>query len=243
MDRRHFFQTLLSAPLLTPLLLASQSRESDREIILISDTPHIHLPLLLKELFRNRTDTPRSFAFFDSSPHTNKLKHALSRSGWQLAPDPSVAHLQISFRTLLRPARPSFTLIKDGTIWDVRSWNLRLLWQEMVQKHTPSSFLTVASVKRQESERDAGEFVTVYMNGHKRETFFLKENTRRSYSTHLGHITVQVVNGNARIVESSCRHKICLYSPQVSLSGERIICAPNHFLLEVQGNAVDTVIG
>lgn len=63
MDRRHFFQTLLSVPLLTPLLLASQSRESDREIILISDTPHTHLPLLLKELLRNRTDTPRSFAF------------------------------------------------------------------------------------------------------------------------------------------------------------------------------------
>lgn len=63
MDRRHFFQTLLSVPLLTPLLLASQSRESDREIILISDTPHTHLPLLLKELLRNRTDTPHSFAF------------------------------------------------------------------------------------------------------------------------------------------------------------------------------------
>lgn len=243
MDRRHFFQVLLSAPIITPLLLASQSRESAREVYLISDAPHTHLPVLLKELLRGRFGLPGSFTFSDYSPHKNALEHALSRSGWQLAQHPSDADLKISFRTLFQPASPSFTLVKDGTIWDVRSWNLRSLWQEMAQNHAPSSFLTVASLTRQDSGRSAGEIVTVFMNGHKRETFPLKKNLRRSYATHLGHITVQIANGNARVTESSCRHKICLYSPSVSLSGERIICAPNHFLLEVQGNTVDTVIG
>jgi hypothetical protein len=243
MDRRRFFQTLLSAPLLTPLLLASQSRESDREVYLISDTPHTHLPVLLKELLRGRLGLPGSFAFNDYSPHKNTLKHALSQSGWQLAPHPSEADLKISFRTLHQPASPSFTLVKDGKIWDVRSWTLRSLWQEMAQRHSPSSFLTVASLTRQGSGRSDGEIVTVYMNGHKKDAFPLKNNLQRSYATHLGRITVQIANGSARVAESSCSHKICLYSPSVSLSGERIICAPNHFLLEVQGNTVDTVIG
>jgi len=243
MDRRHFFQTLLSAPLLTPLLLASQSRGPDREVYLISDTPHSHLPVLLKELLRGRGGLPGSFAFSENLPHKNLLISALSRSGFQPAQNPTEAVLKISFRTLHQPGRPSFTLVKDGKIWDVRSWNLRTLWQEMEKAQASSSFLTVASWTRQGPGKNAGELVTVYKNGQKRESFSLKKDLRRSYSTRSGRITVQVQDGSARVTESSCRHKICLYSPPVSLSGERLICAPNHFLLEVQGSAVDTVIG
>jgi hypothetical protein len=243
MDRRRFFQTLLSAPLLTPLLLASQYRESDREIHLISDAPHAHLPVLLKELLRGQSGIPGSFAFSENSPHKNTLKHALSRSGWQFATRFSDADLKISFRTLFQPARPSFTLVKEGKIWDVRSWNLRSLWQEMAQNQAPSLSLTVAALTRPGPGSNAEEFVTVYMNGQRKEVFSLEKNHKRSYAARLGHITVQITNGSARVLNSSCRHKICLYSPPVSRSGERIICAPNFFLLEVQGNTVDTVIG
>jgi len=243
MDRRRFFQTLLSAPLLTPLLLASQSRESDREIYLISDTPHTHLPVLLKELLRGRTGLPSSFAFSENSPHRNTLNQALSRSGWQFVSRSSDADLKISFHTLHQPARPSFTLVKEGKIWDVRSWNLRSLWQEMAQNQAPSLSLTVAALTRPGTGSNAGELVTVYMNGQRKEAFSLEEDQKRSYAARLGRITVQITKGNARVLNSSCRHKICLYSPPVSQSGERIICAPNHFLLEVRGNTVDTVIG
>jgi len=243
MDRRRFFQTLLSAPLLTPLLLASQSRDSDREIYLISDSPQEHLPVLLKELLRGRSGLPGSFAFNENSPPQNALKHALSRSGWQVAPLSSDADLKISFRTLFQPARPSFTLVKEGKIWDVRSWALRSLWQEMAQNHAPSSFLTVATLTKPGSGKNTGEVVTIYMDGRKKEAFSLNANLQRSYDARSGRITLQVTKGSARVLSSSCRHKICLYSPPVSLSGERIICAPNFFLLEIQGSTVDTVIG
>jgi hypothetical protein len=243
MNRRHFFQTLLSAPLLTPLLLASQSRESDREIHLISDTPHVYLPILLKELFRGRNGLPGSFAFSENSLHKNALHHALSRSGWQFITPVSDADLKLSFRTLYQPARPSFTLVKGGKIWDVRAWNLRSLWEEMAKNQKPCLSLTVAALTRPRSERYRGEIATVYMNGHKKEAISLGENLQKSYATPSGRITVQITNRSARVLHSSCRHKICLYSPSVSLSGERIICAPNFFLLEVQGNTVDTVIG
>ncbi|MGD9344254.1 MAG: NusG domain II-containing protein [Candidatus Aminicenantes bacterium] len=243
MDRRHFFQTLLSAPILTPLFLASRSRTSEREVYLISDTPQIHLPLLLKELFRTRETRPGTFSIQAPSPYTDKLYKTFSLNGWQFDPNSSGADLDISFRTLHHPSRPSFTLVKDGQVWDVRSWKLHSLWQEMSQHHSPSSLLTVASLMRQGPDRRAGEVVTVYMNGQPRESFFLKENRRRSYATNTGRITVQIADGSVRITESTCRQKICISSQPISLSGERIICAPEHFLLEVGGGAIDTVIG
>ena len=243
MDRRHFFQTFLSAPLLTPLLLASQSRETEREIHLISDTPQAFFPVLLKELWRGRSGFPGSFSFCEMSPYTRTLKHALSRSGWQFSPDPSVSELKISFRTLNRPARPSFTLVKGGKVWDVRSWNLRSLWQEMAQNRTPSRSLTIAALTQSGTGNHKGEIATAYINGDKKGTFSLTTDLQQSFDTRTGRITVQITNGSARVLNSSCRQKICCYSPSVSISGERIICAPNHFLLEVRGDTVDTVIG
>ena len=133
MDRRRFFQTLLSAPILTPLLFASQSRESEREVYLISDVPHTHLPILLEELFHERITRPGSFSIQALSPYKDKLQKTLSSIGWRFDPSSSGADLNISFRTLHQPARPSFTLVKDGKIWDVRSWELRSLWQEMAK--------------------------------------------------------------------------------------------------------------
>jgi len=242
MNRRRFFQTLLSAPILTPLLLASQSSDSEREVYLISDTPHEHLPELLKELVRARRARPGSFSIPDPSPHSDKLHRALSQDGWIFDKHTS-RDLKISFRTLHQPARPSFTLVKDGQVWDVRSWNLRSLWEEMARHNAPSSLLTIATLMRQGPVKRAGEVVSVYMNGHHKETLSLQENGRRSYATRTGRITVQVTEGSACITESSCRQKICLHSQPISLSGERIICAPDHFLLEVQGCTVDTVIG
>jgi hypothetical protein len=223
--------------------LASQSRESDREVYLISDMPHAHLPVLSRELFRVRKEQPGSLAFRDPSPHTNKLHQALSQDGWRLVPKPSEADLNISFRILHQPARPSFTLVKDGRIWDVRSWNLRSLWKEMASSSTSSRLLTTASFKKTGARRAAGDVVTAYLNGFRKEVFSLKENRRKSYQSHAGRISVQITDGRARITESSCRHKICFYSQSISLSGERIICAPNHFFLEVQGGTIDTAIG
>jgi hypothetical protein len=47
-----------------------------------------------------------------------------------------------------------------------------------------------------------------------------------------------------RVVESPCRHQICRCTPPILVPGERIICAPNHLFLEIQGApGLDTVIG
>jgi hypothetical protein len=113
----------------------------------------------------------------------------------------------------------------------------------MAQNQAPSLYLTVAALARPGAKRNAGELATITMNGQRKDEFSLAKNQKRSYAARLGRITVQIVGGNVHVSNSPCRHKICLYSPPISLSGERIICAPNHFLLEVGGNTVDTVIG
>jgi hypothetical protein len=104
--------------------------------------------------------------------------------------------------------------------------------------------LTLASFKKRKSGISAGEFVSIYKDGRRIEMFPLKESLSKSFRAGRDKITVRLEGGKAWVSESSCRHKICLSSPPVSLAGERIICAPNHFLLEIQGrHSIDTSIG
>jgi hypothetical protein len=139
---------------------------------------------------------------------------------------------------------PSFTLIREGKIWDIRSRKLYSLWREMNKNQRRSSCLTIASFKSTPSHPLSGKYVSVYKEGSKIEMISLEENVTRSYRTRGGKITLRVKDGKAWVPESSCRHKICLHSPSVSFAGERIICVPNHFLLEIKGSRyIDTSIG
>jgi hypothetical protein len=72
----------------------------------------------------------------------------------------------------------------------------------------------------------------------------LKKDRIRTYRTALGTVSVKIEKGSVRIPASSCRHKICCAVPPASFAADRIVCAPNHFLLEVQGpGSIDTIIG
>jgi hypothetical protein len=72
----------------------------------------------------------------------------------------------------------------------------------------------------------------------------LDKDLSRTYRAEKGKISLIVQNRRVWVSDSSCRHKICSSAPPISLTGERIICAPNHFFVEIQGpRVVDTVIG
>ena len=102
----------------------------------------------------------------------------------------------------------------------------------------------VSALERVSFQVEAGEFVSVYQDGRKIAMISLGENVTKSFRARGGRITLRVKNGKAWVSESPCRHKICLHSPPVSIAGERIICAPNHFLLEIKGSPyIDTSIG
>jgi hypothetical protein len=244
MERRDFFKKLIVTPLLTPLFLAAKKKKSDCEVHLITDDIHVFLPLILEELHSYVPNNGHSFALLNSHPQENDLKRILSQRGLTYAPKPIQADLIISFSHLREKTPPSFTLIREGRIWDIRSRKLYSLWREMNKNQRPSSLLTIASFKNRQSHPFYGDFVSVYKDGREIEMISLGENVTKSYNARGGNITLSVKNGKTWISESPCRHKICLNSPPVSMAGERIICAPNHFLLEIKRSPyVDTSIG
>ncbi len=244
MERRDFFKTVLATPFLAQLLLASRTTKSGFDLYLISDEPVIFLPPLFDNLQEQISRYGKNFTFLNSYPEENDLRQTLLQKGWNHVQKSSRADLTLSFNHLHDKVFPSFTLVKEGKIWDIRPHKLYSLWKGMNENGMPSSFLTVASFKNRKFVLSSGEFVVVYKDGHKIERISLKKNLSKSYEALLGKINIYLEDGKAWVSESSCSHKVCVASPPVSLAGERIICAPNHFLLEIQGpHSVDTVIG
>lgn len=244
MDRRDFFKTMLATPLLTPLILASKKTQNGLELYLISEEPQELIPTLLEEVQKYSLSDSSKFCFLNPHPKEKALKKILLDRGWALTMKPVEASLALSFSHLQSNALPSFTLVKDGRIWDIRTHGLLSLWQEMNRNHSPSSCLTIASFKSRPTDFSSGKYVAIYNHGQRAETLSLRKDLTKSFQTRGGRIAVHVRDGKAWISDSPCRHKICLYSPPVSLTGERIICAPNNFLLTIEGRRfIDTVIG
>jgi len=244
MDRRNFFKSIFLVPSLTPILLAKSSQKGGFELYLISDFPQLVISRILRELQKFGLTQGQKYSFPNSHPNEEGLRNALDQTGWRCAAMPSRADFKLSFSFLRKKALPSFTFIKNGKIWDIRSRELLPLWKEMNKNGTPSSFLTIVSFKNKQSSLHPGSVADVLIGGHRAERISLKKNFSKLFRTQNGNIAVMVKGGKAWVSDSSCRHKICVYSSPVSISGERIICAPNHFLLAIKGpHSIDTSIG
>ncbi|MFC2163661.1 NusG domain II-containing protein [Acidobacteriota bacterium] len=243
MNRRHFIQSILGTPLLAPLLLASQKATHNSELYLISDQPQMYLYPLLEKLQGSSHPRQKTFAFLNPHPNQDNLKHLLMHKGWSPALHSSYADLTLTSFHLRRETRPSFSLVINGKIWDIRTWKLNSVWQSMTRANSLASLLTVAAFSGKSSPLKNGHAISLFKNGCPIEQLPLKGSWTRRIPTKHGPITVKTQEGHTWITESPCRHKICISTPPVSKPGERIICAPNHFLLEIQGRMVDTVIG
>jgi hypothetical protein len=244
MDRRDFFEKVILTPLLAPLFLTTKKHTSSCELYLIADNPENFLPFILEELHNYVANHGHSFAFLNSHPQENDLRRVLSQKGLAYSHESTKADLILSFSPLRKKAPPSFALVKEGRIWDIRSRKLYPLWREMNKNHQSSSCLTVASFKGRQPRPLSGKFVSVYQDGRQTGMISLQKNVTKSYITRGGKLTFRVNDRKVWVSESSCPHKICLSSPPISLAGERIICAPSHFLLEIKGSPyIDTAIG
>ena len=241
MDRRDFFKTIFATPVLAPFLLGSRPSAND-ELFLISNSPEAYLPSILEELKNQNKAYGRSYAVH-AHPQKTALSQALTASGWT-NPTSKGADLTLSFRPLQHSTSPSFTVVRAGNILDFRTKKLFSIWKEMNEKSPPSSCLTIATLQGKQSGSYPGKSIRIYHNVHVVEDTPLKKDRVQTFCTERGNVTVKIENGKAFIPSSSCRHKICCSAPPVSISGERIVCAPNHFLLEVQGaGSIDTIIG
>lgn len=244
MDRRNFFKTIMSTSMLTPFLLASKSFQNDLELFLISEDPERFLPGILNELELFHKTKNQTFAFLDAHPQKTFLTHALESKGWKQVNNPISAGITLSFSLLHHIASPSFTLVENGRIIDIRSQKLRSLWEKINRSGVKSTSLTTAALNKENLSGYAGEKAAVYRSGKRLGALPLNKDRQTTISVPLGKITVAVKDGKASVVDSCCKGKICLYSAPVWRRGERIICAPNQFFLAVEGgHGVDTVIG
>ncbi|MFW6140011.1 MAG: NusG domain II-containing protein [Acidobacteriota bacterium] len=243
MNRRRFIQTLFTVPLLSQSILGSKKTTSSTELHLISDQPHLNLPLLLEELRKHSIKVGSQFCLLNSSPYENQIIQGLQKKDWSLTHVQREADLCLSFRILQHKIQPSFTMTRNGEIWDIRSKKLFSLWKAINQESNLSSTLTIASFKGS-THRYIGKSVSVFNHGNKIDSFPLDKNSTKSYKAKQGPIMISVNNQKVWVTDSSCRHKICCLTPPISFAGERIICAPNRFLVEIDRNSlIDTFIG
>jgi len=242
MDRRDFFKSCIAAPLLAKLSLSSEKTRATTELYLITDSPQRFLPSILGELHERNFISGTTFTFVSPHPEEKEIKRALALNGYRQTSLISPAALSLSFTPLRKKTAPSFALTKDGRVWDIRTRNLYSIWKQMSSSPVSSS-LTTAFIESNSKQSLPGSRASIFIDGKKADRLSLSRNTIKTYRTHKGKITVVIENGQARVSESSCNNKICLSQPPASLSGERIVCAPNHFLLEIQGSLIDTVIG
>lgn len=243
MERRDFFKTILATPLMAPLLLSS-SPSVNEELFLISDNPQIYLPPLIERMGTRDKTGKRRYAIRSDHPRKTALSQALETSGWTQAGSLRHADLTLSFRPLRYPASPSFTFVRGGRIMDIRKRELYSLWKKMGEEHPPSLCLTIAALQSQSPSLTPGTSVRIFHDGHMIEEMTLKKDRLQTFQSERGKVTMKIEQGNASISSSSCRHKICCSALPVSRRGERIVCAPNHFLLEIKGpGTIDTIIG
>lgn len=244
MDRRNFIKKLLITPALTPLFLAANRTSTSGELYLITDEPSRFLSHILSNLLKFHVSPGKKFTLSTPHPQDKELAQLLGESGWSYAENSDHADISLSFRLLQHAVQPSFSLVKNDRIWDIRSQKLYSLWKHLNSCGSPSRSLTVVTLAKNSPSRFLGDSVAIFQSGKLIDRLPSAGRRNETYRTPSGVIRVHTENKSAWISDSPCRHRICLLSPPVSLAGERIICAPNHFVLEIQGSrAVDTVIG
>jgi len=75
----------------------------------------------------------------------------------------------------------------------------------------------------------------VYENGKLIEKIDVKKDKTISLSLEKGKMDIEVKEGQIRISNSSCPHKICVNTGWISEPGRTIICVPNKVLVEMKG--------
>ncbi|MCX7974986.1 MAG: NusG domain II-containing protein [Candidatus Aminicenantes bacterium] len=242
MDRREFIKAVVASSFISPFFLNQKIDYLHHELYLISADLRNDLPPLLTELRQLNFFPGRKFAFFGFHPSQADLTSVLTEAGLIPATEKK-AEIKIKFVHLLNPASPSFTLIQEGRIRDLRSAKLYSLWKKM-QAGPTTTALTIFSLSPPMVKPQLGNNIALRVEGKVIERLPLNQSISRVIDTGFGRVAFRVENGQAWVEKSTCRQRVCLASSPIKYVNERIICAPNHFLIEVEGRTwLDAVIG
>jgi hypothetical protein len=85
------------------------------------------------------------------------------------------------------------------------------------------------------SPTEKGEYVEIYQTNHLIATYPLNENKEIKLDIE-GEIIIKIEDGSVSVVANTCDNKICLNTPPIGKTGQRIICAPKKILIIIKSN-------
>ncbi|MDR0347681.1 MAG: NusG domain II-containing protein [Coriobacteriales bacterium] len=67
----------------------------------------------------------------------------------------------------------------------------------------------------------------------------LDTNGRTEITTALGSNTIEVADGQIRVVDATCGNRDCVHQGAISSPGQTIVCLPNRLVIRVEGSEAD----
>jgi len=83
--------------------------------------------------------------------------------------------------------------------------------------------------------RDDGAYVVIEVDGKAINRIRIDKTDTISVSGSSGLTKVEIRNGKARIISSSCPSKFCIKSGSIKNIGQMIVCVPNHVVVRIEG--------
>lgn len=79
--------------------------------------------------------------------------------------------------------------------------------------------------------------IRVRIDGAESYILNLSEDQVQTYGTLYGEITVEIKDGRARMLHSSCEEQICVHQGFIEEPGSSIVCIPNQSVIECLGTS------
>jgi len=193
MDRRSFIKAVLSSSLAVPLAAASKAGPPSKALYVIGDAPQTLLPELLAEI--GQGGRGRTCAISENGPVSERVRTALAEKGWSFVPWSGKADVRVSLAFLRSACAPSFALIQNGRVVDIRARRLQGLWREISLAGPRSSLLTVVAFPDAGPSPSGGSRAALYLDGKKKDILDLGRDASRTYESGGGFVTVAVEGG------------------------------------------------
>jgi hypothetical protein len=83
-------------------------------------------------------------------------------------------------------------------------------------------------------ESHAPAVVAIYRDSQKIARYPLSSPKEITVQGKEGSVTISIHDGSVRVVRADCPRQICVHAGAIRRSGQQIVCAPNHILLELE---------
>ena len=79
------------------------------------------------------------------------------------------------------------------------------------------------------------KLVGIYQDGDLLASYSLDEDGTYHFESDLGYNVVQILGGEARIIEASCPTLSCIDDGSIDSVNESVVCLPHHFHMTISG--------